>query len=46
MSCTEQCCYCLLLLLQADVFSYSILLAEIMSRLPADPEYIPRKNVC
>ena len=30
---------------KADVFSYGIILAEIMARIPADPEYMPRTNV-
>ena len=30
---------------QADVFSYSIVLAETMTRLPADPDFMPRTKV-
>ena len=30
---------------QADVFSFGITLAEIMARVPADPEYMPRTKV-
>ena len=30
---------------KADVFSYGIILAELMARIPADPEYMPRTNV-
>ena len=30
---------------KADVFSYGIILAEIMARIPADPEFMPRTNV-
>ena len=30
---------------QADVFSFGITLAEIMARVPADPEYMPRTRV-
>lgn len=37
---------CSILFCQADVFSYGIVLAEIISRLPADPDFIPRLHVC
>ena len=30
---------------QADVFSYGIVLAETMTRLPADPDFMPRTRV-
>jgi len=30
---------------KADVFSYGIILAELMACIPADPEYMPRTNV-
>jgi len=30
---------------QADVFSYGIILAEIMARIPADPDFMPRTHV-
>lgn len=30
---------------QADVFSYGIVLAETMTRLPADPDFMPRTKV-
>ncbi len=30
---------------QADVFSYGIVLAEIMARVPADPDFMPRTRV-
>ena len=30
---------------QADVFSYGIILAEIMARIPADPDFMPRTKV-
>ena len=30
---------------QADVFSFGVTLAEIMARVPADPEYMPRTKV-
>ncbi len=29
----------------ADVFSFGITLAEIMTRMPADPDFIPRTSV-
>ncbi len=29
----------------ADVFSFGITLAEIMTRMPADPDYLPRTSV-
>ena len=30
---------------QADVFSFGITLAEVITRIPADPDYMPRRNV-
>ena len=30
---------------QADVFSFGIVLAEIMARIPADPDFMPRTRV-
>ena len=30
---------------QADVFSFGITLAEIISRVPADPDFMPRTKV-
>ena len=30
---------------QADVFSFGITLAEIVTRMPADPDFIPRTSV-
>ena len=30
---------------QADVFSFGITLAEIFTRMPADPDFIPRTSV-
>ena len=33
------------LLIQADVFSYGIILAEVISRIPADPDFMPRTQV-
>ena len=30
---------------QADVFSYGIVLAETATRLPADPDFMPRTRV-
>ena len=30
---------------QADFFSYGIILAEIMARIPADPDFMPRTRV-
>ena len=32
-------------LIQADVFSYGIILAEVISRIPADPDFMPRTQV-
>ena len=32
---------------QADVFSFGITMAEIIARIPADPDYMmPRRKVC
>ena len=31
---------------KADVFSYGIVVCEVISRLDADPEEIPRMKVC
>ena len=36
---------CVSVLLQADVFSYGIILAEVISRIPADPDFMPRTQV-
>ena len=30
---------------QADVFSFGIVLAEIIARIPADPDFMPRTQV-
>ena len=30
---------------QADVFSYGIMLAEVLARIPADPDFMPRTQV-
>lgn len=30
---------------KADVFSYGIILAEMLAQIPADPEFMPRTKV-
>lgn len=31
--------------LQADVFAFGIVLCELIARVPADPDYLPRTEV-
>ena len=37
-------CTCTYILIQADVFSFGIMLCQLIARLPCDPDKLPRSN--
>ena len=37
-------CTCTYILFQADVFSFGIMLCQLIARLPCDPDKLPRSN--